>query len=86
MRPGPLVTLAGAVVHRPLSRVPENTMKFVVGAMLTTFGIFWGGEGVGVQWPGQDAAIVAIIAFVLLVALLSIRLLQRPLSTQGMGA
>ena len=81
-----LVTLAGAVVHRPLSQVPENTMKFVVGAMLTTFGIFWGGEGVGVQWPGQDAAILAIIAFVFLVALLSIRLLQRPLSTQGVGA
>jgi uncharacterized membrane protein len=72
-----LVTLAGAIVHKPLSRVPENTMKFVVGAMLTTFGIFWGSEGVGVQWPGQDAAILAIVAFVLLTGLLSVRLLQR---------
>jgi uncharacterized membrane protein len=72
-----LVTLAGAIVHKPLSRVPENTMKFVVGAMLTTFGIFWGSEGVGVLWPGQDAAILAIAAFVLLTGLLSVRLLQR---------
>jgi uncharacterized membrane protein len=53
-------------------------MKFVVGAMLTTFGIFWGGEGVGVVWPGQDAAILAIVTFVLLTALLSVRTLQRP--------
>ena len=72
-----LVTLVGAIVHKPLSRVPENTMKFVVGAMLTTFGIFWGSEGVGVLWPGQDAAILAILAFVLLTALVSVRILQR---------
>jgi uncharacterized membrane protein len=72
-----LVTLAGAIVHKPLSRVPENTMKFVVGGMLTTFGIFWGSEGVGVVWPGQDAAILAILVFVLLTALLSIRILKR---------
>src|SRR5919199_3060278 len=71
-----LVTVAGAVVNRPLSRVPENTMKFLVGAMLTTFGMFWGSEGVGVEWPGQDAAIPAILAFVLSSALVSVRLLQ----------
>src|SRR5438477_8746542 len=81
-----LVTLVGAIARQPLSRVPENTMKFVVGAMLTTFGIFWGGEGIGVQWPGQDAAILAIIAFVLVTALLSLRILQRPLSAQEMAA
>ena len=72
-----LVSLAGAIVHQPLSRLPENAMKFVVGAMLTTFGIFWGSEGVGVLWPGQDAAILATLAFMLVTALLSIRLLQR---------
>ena len=66
------------IAHAPLSRVPENTMKFVVGAMLTTFGIFWGSEGVGVVWPGQDAAILAIVAFVLMMALISVRILQRP--------
>ena len=73
-----LVALVGAVIRQPLSRVPENTMKFLVGAMLTTFGAFWGGEGVGVLWPGQDAAILAILAFVLLSALISVRLLQGP--------
>jgi uncharacterized membrane protein len=61
-------------------------MKFAVGAMLTTFGIFWGSERVGVLWPGQDAAILAIIAFVFLTALLSVRILQRPLTTQRVGA
>ncbi len=60
-----LVGIAGILIHRPLSQVPENTMKFVVGAMLTTFGVFWSGEGAGVEWPGQDIAILAILAFVL---------------------
>jgi len=73
-----LVTIVGAIARQPLSRVPENTMKFVVGAMLTTFGIFWSGEGVGVVWPGQDAAILGIVTFVFLTALLSVRTLQRP--------
>jgi uncharacterized membrane protein len=49
-----LVTSMAAVVRQPLSRMPENKMKFVVGAMLTTFGTFWGSEGVGVVWPGQE--------------------------------
>jgi Ca2+/H+ antiporter, TMEM165/GDT1 family len=55
-----LVLLIGAFVHRPLARVPENTLKFVVGIMLSSFGVFWTGEGLGVAWPGQDAAIPAI--------------------------
>jgi uncharacterized membrane protein len=61
-----LVGGAGVVVHRPLSQVPENTMKFAVGVMLTTFGIFWAAEGVGVAWPGEDAAIIGILAFIIL--------------------
>jgi uncharacterized membrane protein len=72
-----LVGIAGVVVHRPLSRVPENTLKFAVGAMLTTFGIFWSAEGVGAEWPGADAAILGILAFVLLSALALVRLLKR---------
>ena len=60
---------AGVVVHQPLSRVPENTMKFAVGSLLSTFGIFWAAEGVGVEWPGQDGALLAILAFVVLLAL-----------------
>jgi uncharacterized membrane protein len=64
-----IVGVAGLLVHQPLSRVPENTMKFAVGSMLCTFGIFWAAEGVGVEWPGQDGAILVILAFVVLVAL-----------------
>src|SRR5581483_8155532 len=56
-----VVVLAGFAVHAPLSRVPENTMKFGVGVMLTSFGMFWGGEGAGGHWPGGDAALLAII-------------------------
>ena len=52
----------GLVVHRPLARVPENSLKFVVGLMLTTFGLFWIGEGLGAQWPGADFALLAIFA------------------------
>ena len=45
----------------PLARVPENTLKFVVGAMLTTFGVFWGAEGAGAHWPGADAALLVLV-------------------------
>jgi uncharacterized membrane protein len=59
-----LVIVAGVVVRGPLSRVPENTLAFAVGVMLTTFGIFWGAEGVGVSWPGDDASLPGVLAFV----------------------
>ena len=61
----------------PLSRVPENTMKFSVGIMLTSFGVFWGAEGAGVSWPGNDAALLAIIPATVLVALGYVGLLRR---------
>jgi uncharacterized membrane protein len=61
-----IVGVAGVAVRQPLAAVPENTMKFAVGAMLTTFGTFWGAEGAGVSWPGEDAAILVILAFVLI--------------------
>lgn len=64
-----LVFLIGLVVHRPLSKVPENTLKFVVGLMLTSFGIFWTGEGLGAGWPGADLALLAIFAIMLSAAL-----------------
>jgi uncharacterized membrane protein len=60
-----VVLAVGLIVHRPLSRVPENTMKYAVGVMLTTFGLFWSGEGAGVRWPGGDAALIALLAYVL---------------------
>jgi uncharacterized membrane protein len=63
-----VVATVGMIVHRPLSRVPENTMKFGVGLMLTTFGTFWGAEGAGVTWPGGDTAIVALLALYAAVA------------------
>jgi uncharacterized membrane protein len=81
-----LVGMTGAVLRHPLSRVPENTMKFVVGAMLTTFGAFWGGEGVGVAWPGQDVAILAILVFVLTFAAVSVRALRPKSSARGVLA
>jgi hypothetical protein len=56
-----VVAAVGVAVRAPLSRVPENTMKFVVGVMLTSFGMFWGGEGAGAKWPGSDAALLVIV-------------------------
>lgn len=60
-----LVAAIGFAMHRPLSRVPENALKFVVGILLSAFGIFWGGEGLGFAWPGGDWAIAAIATLVL---------------------
>jgi len=58
-----LVAGVGIAVRAPLARVPENTLKFAVGLMLTTFGIFWAAEGAGADWPGSDAALLGILAF-----------------------
>jgi Ca2+/H+ antiporter, TMEM165/GDT1 family len=70
-----VTTVAGAVLHKPLAFVPENFMKFVVGAMLTTFGIFWGAEGLLVHWPGDAAALLFILGSVCLVSLVAVRML-----------
>jgi uncharacterized membrane protein len=64
-----VVVAAGVAVHAPLARVPENTMKFAVGVMLTSFGIFWGAEGAGASWPGTDAALLGIIPATLALSL-----------------
>jgi len=60
-----LVLAIGAAVHRPLSRVPENPLKFGVGVMLSSFGVFWTGEGLGIAWPGQDLALLSFAALFL---------------------
>jgi uncharacterized membrane protein len=73
-----LVAGVGLVVHRPLARVPENTLKFAVGVMLSAFGMFWTGEGLGVAWPGADLAIVAFAAVFLAVGLAAVALVRRP--------
>jgi uncharacterized membrane protein len=60
-----LVVVVGVIVRGPLARVPENALKYGVGVMLTSFGTFWGAEGAGVDWPGGDVAILAVVGFVL---------------------
>jgi uncharacterized membrane protein len=72
-----LVVIAGVVVRGPLSRVPENTLAFAVGVMLTTFGTFWGAEGAGVDWPGGDAALPVVLAFVVAMSLTYVAGLRR---------
>jgi uncharacterized membrane protein len=72
-----LVVVAGAFARGPLARVPENTLAFAVGVMLTTFGIFWGAEGAGVDWPGDDASLPGVLVFVLLMSLGFVSMLRR---------
>jgi uncharacterized membrane protein len=69
-----LVVLLGLALHRPLTRVPENTLKFTVGVLLAAFGTFWAGEGIGLQWPGADWSILLLAAGFLATALAGVRL------------
>jgi uncharacterized membrane protein len=71
-----VVVLAGVVVRQPLARVPENTLKFFVGVMLTAFGTFWGAEGAGASWPAGDAALLALVPGVALLGLGMVRWLR----------
>jgi uncharacterized membrane protein len=63
-----VITITGIAVRAPLTKVPENWMKFAVGVMLTSFGTFWGAEGAGVSWPGNDAALLVLVPAVALFA------------------
>jgi uncharacterized membrane protein len=72
-----VVAGVGFAVRGPLARVPENAMKFAVGVMLTTFGLFWAAEGAGADWPGGDAALPAILVFVLASSFALVALLRR---------
>ena len=72
-----LVVVAGAAAHAPLSRVPENTLKFAVGVLLTSFGTFWGAEGAGAHWPGGDAAIPVLVAVVGAASIALVAVLRR---------
>lgn len=84
------VAAVGVVVRAPLARVPENTMKFAVGVMLSAFGMFWGAEGAGAHWPGGDAALPVLVASVALLAIglvgLASRSRVRNLATWQQGA
>jgi uncharacterized membrane protein len=82
---GLIVLAIGAIAHRPLSNVPQNTIKFAVGLLLSTFGTFWAVEGLGVfathaeslTWPGGDLALIGLLAMWSAFAWLVIRLLAR---------
>ena len=64
----------GAFIHKPLARVPENTLKFGVGVMLSAFGVFWAGEGLGVEWPGADLMLIVLTAIFLVAGMLLVRI------------
>jgi uncharacterized membrane protein len=72
-----LVALVGVLVRAPLARVPENTLKYAVGAMLTSFGTFWAAEGAGARWPGGDASLPGVLGFVLLLSFVLVGTLRR---------
>ncbi len=76
---GVLVLLVGLAVRRPLARVPENGLKFVVGLMLTTFGVFWAGEGIGVEWIADDATILILFALFAAASLAAVWAVRRDL-------
>jgi uncharacterized membrane protein len=76
-----VVTVVGIAVARQLREVPENTMKLGVGVMLTSFGVFWIGEGSGFHWPGSDLAILVLVGVFLAVTALSIRFMRSILPT-----
>jgi len=84
-----IVVAVGIKVHAPLTRVPENTLKFGVGVMLTAFGIFWAAEGAGVSWPAGDVSILGLVAFVVAFAAALVAVLRVPeetLAGEGAGA
>jgi uncharacterized membrane protein len=67
-----VVVALGLAVHRPLASIPENTLKFAVGVLLSSFGTFWVGEGLGFEWPGADWSLLGLVAGFLLVALFAV--------------
>lgn len=77
---GFVVLVVAALVHRPLAQVPENGLKFAVGVMLTTFGTFWAGEGLGIAWPASDGAILALLAGYVVVALVGAAVVREMVS------
>jgi uncharacterized membrane protein len=77
-----MVTAAGFALRAPLAKVPENTMKFGVGIMLTAFGIFWGAEGsagAGKKWPGDNWAVPALIVGVTMFSFILVLVLKATL-------
>jgi len=80
-----IMSLVGAVVARPLARVPENYMKLGVGNLLTVFGLFWMGEGVGVQWPMGDIFLLVLLAIIFVATLGLVAYFERVHKSQAEG-
>jgi uncharacterized membrane protein len=80
-----LTVALGAVLHRPLRRVPESELKYVVGLVLTTFGTFFGAEGLGVEWPLGDGALLVVLAAWLAVSQLAVRILAGERTVEATG-
>ncbi|RFB78608.1 COG4280 domain-containing protein [Methylovirgula sp. 4M-Z18] len=77
-----LVVALGLLLHRPIATLPENTLKFAVGVLLSAFGTFWVGEGIGAAWPGEDWSILALTFAFLLAALAAVHLCKQRAGTQ----
>ena len=75
-----LVCALGAVLHRPVATIPENALKFTVGVLLCAFGTFWVGEGMGLSWPGEDLALLALMAGFGLASFVAVRQCRAPLA------
>jgi uncharacterized membrane protein len=74
---GIIVAALGLALHRPLAQVPENTLKFTVGVILSAFGIFWVAKGLGYEWPGDDLSVVALVLVLLAVSAAAVPTLRR---------
>jgi uncharacterized membrane protein len=72
-----LVLIIGLFVHKPLSTVPENSLKFVVGLLLSAFGIFWVGEGIGTEWPGADLSLLPIFGVLAIFSFVAVKMLRQ---------
>ena len=81
---GALVIAVGVALRQPLARVPESTLKFAVGVMLSAFGVFWIGEGLGFPWPGEDLALVGLVTGFLAASALGVAGVKRS-ATRGKG-
>ena len=74
---GVVVLIIGLALRRPLARVPENKLKFAVGVLISSFGVFWVGEGLGFHWPGQDLSILGLVAVFVLMSLIIVAAVRR---------
>jgi uncharacterized membrane protein len=77
------VVAVGVAARQPLTQVPENVLKYVVGIMLTSFGTFFAGEGIGVKWPGDDLVLLPLIGGYAMASVLFVLYLRQPVHVSG---